>query len=183
MTRFSSSQSSTFSWKENINEQVVIQNASFSDPVNTRTNSVLYLSNLLTTQPIPHWTFLTESSSMMIGRGSTVYNMNDPTSNQYLIGSYGVYENNILTQSITIPTAGLYKISYQVNSRLAFQTLFVTIYISTITSIKKTVSRPNAAQWVTETIIVYIPSPGVYTLNLQLKGKSTNVLDNEYIYE
>jgi hypothetical protein len=176
MTRFSSAQSSIFTWSEIDLEAVTIQNPSFTSPIVPTGTKLLTLSNLISTQPLPNWTFLTDSSQIMIGKGSTIYNMSDAASNQYLIGSYNITEDNRLSQSIYIITPGLYKIIYYTNGRLAFQALMtVQLYINNITSIRKIVSSPNSANWRKETVILYIPSPGIYTLIIRLMGHNQQI--------
>lgn len=172
MPRFSSVQYPTFTWniKDVEKESVIILNPSFSNPVNPTNNRTLVLSNLLSTQPVPDWTFLTESSSFMIGRGSTIYNMSDATSLQYLIASYAITEDVYLTQQVSIPISGLYKIKYITNGRLAFQNVTITAFLTGCPPPQKTVGLPNSAQWVQETYVVNVPSPGTYTLNIRFAG-------------
>ena len=159
-----------FTWKETNLENVTILNPSFDSPINPTNNRTMTLSNLLSTQPIPNWTFQTESVSMMIGRGATIYNMSDAASNQYLIASYNITEDNVLSQSVNIATPGLYKIIYYINGRLAFQGVTITLYLSNISQIKKISSIPDSAQWTRETSIINVPSAGTYTLNIRIKG-------------
>lgn len=164
---------SVYTWRETPFQNITIQNASFSNPIYNR--GQYQLSNLLSTQPLPNWTFETESPSMMIGSGATIFNMSDATSNQYLIASYTITESNILSQNITINTPGLYRIIYYTNGRLAFQITDHNVYLNNLPQIQKTLSIPNSANWTKNTVVVSVSLPGVYKLTIKIFGRNQQV--------
>jgi hypothetical protein len=170
MPRTASVQSLPFTWKETNVENVIIQNSDFSAVQNTNNNSTVVVSS---TQTVPNWTVKPSSLSIvMIGRGSTIYNTSDASANQYFIGAIEGKGLVQILQSIRITTGGRYRMVYETNGRIDKPRAVNSATILTIPVSKKFSSIPNAANWIKETVEMYIPSPGEYTLQISMSGAS-----------